>query len=346
MLLRWLLGVQLSIPTTEQEAPKRRGRGSSTAVCGAGAGPHDGEAVSEADSEATDDGEGVEEHKDGERVADDDDAAVAMPTKRSKTVTGAVVSAAAAQLDAPQLKTTKQQQQQKQQQKKQQQKKKQQQSPWETCGTARDSEISDEAQKAVTVYGVSMAEFVEAPLFTVADLAEAHVDVLRAVKRHLVDHKLERWWHETGILENALVSAAATSTEAAQAGSFHLPVLPRAKLTIAVGLTAAGVSVLPLFMLALDAPDGAGVMTFRDAVQNDPAFARYLRAGTPTLTVDNDGVFAHYQQHIRALTDDEFNAWQVCLDAVPVCDVRPLCVGGMMFVSTAVQATPHPAVPV
>jgi hypothetical protein len=99
-------------------------------------------------------------------------------------------------------------------------------------------------------------------------------------------------------------------------------------------------------MLALDAHDGAGVMTFRDAVQNDPAFARYLRAGTPTLTVDNDGVFAHYQQHIRALTDDEFNAWQVCLDAVPVCDVRPLCVGGMMFVSTAAQATPHPAVPV
>ena len=68
MLLRWLLGVQLSIPTTEQEAPKRRGRGSSTAVCGAGAGPHDGEAVSEADSEATDDGEGVEEHKDGEKA--------------------------------------------------------------------------------------------------------------------------------------------------------------------------------------------------------------------------------------------------------------------------------------
>ena len=346
MLLRWLLGVQLSIPTTEQEAPKRRGRGSSTAVCGAGAGPHDGEAVSEADSEATDDGEGVEERKDGERVADDDDAAVAMPTKRSKTVTGAVVSAAAAQLDAPQLKTTKQQQQQKQQKKQQQKKKQQQQSPWETCGTARESEISDEAQKAVTVYGVSMAEFVEAPLFTVGNLAEAHVDVLRAVKRHLVDHKLERWWHETGILENALVPAAAAAAEAAQAGSFHLPVLPRAKLTIAVGLTAAGVSVLPLFMLALDAPDGAGVMTFRDAVQNDPAFARYLRAGTPTLTVDNDGVFAHYQQHIRALTDDEFNAWQVCLDAVPVCDVRPLCVGGMMFVSTAVQATPHPAVPV
>jgi hypothetical protein len=191
-----------------------------------------------------------------------------------------------------------------------------------------------------------MAEFVEAPLFTVGNLAEAHVDVLRAVKRHLVDHKLERWWHETGILENALVPAVAAAAEAAQAGSFHLPVLPRAKLTIAVGLTAAGVSVLPLFMLALDAHDGAGVMTFRDAVQNDPAFARYLRAGTPTLTVDNDGVFAHYQQHIRALTDDEFNAWQVCLDAVPVCDVRPLCVGGMMFVSTAVQATPHPAVPV